>query len=78
MDIFSPKVVLAGAIVATLSASINTGMFTHVNGTVQDNKTKIAVNQEKVKEIKDDQHQLVEQQQVIYDWVLKQQGKQEQ
>jgi len=78
MDIFSPKVVLAGAIVATLSASINTGMFTHVNGTVQENKINVAVNTEKISTIKDDVKETRVQQQVIYDWVLKQQGKEEQ
>ena len=77
MDIFSPKIVLAGAIVAAISASVNTGMFSYVNGTVQENKLNVAVNAEKVREIKTDQKVLVEQSQEIYNWVLKQQGKQE-
>tara|TARA_R110000787_G_scaffold5761_2_gene20724 strand:+ start:14280 stop:14516 length:237 start_codon:yes stop_codon:yes gene_type:complete len=77
MDFVSPKVIIAGAVVATLSAGVNTTMFTHVNNTVQENKLNVAVNAEKVREIKTDQKVLVEQSQEIYNWVLKQQGKQE-
>jgi hypothetical protein len=75
MDIFTPKMMIGGAIVATLSATVNTGMFTYVNDTVQENKVQTAVHTEQISEIKDDQGEIKEQTQEIYDWVLKQQGK---
>lgn len=75
MDSFTdPRVLLVAAIVAMSSAFINTGSFLMVNEKVNTTATNVAVQQEKIETIKNDQEEIKGYAKDVYQWVQVQKG----
>lgn len=75
MDIFTPKMVVAGAVVAFLSASVNTGMFVKVNDKVIAQGTDITIHKQQINNLKEQQTEIKGYTKDIYEWVQQQKGK---
>jgi len=75
MDIFTdPRVLLVAAIVAMASALVNTGSFLVVNDKVNGTATDVAVQQEQIVTIKQNQEEIKGYTKDVYQWVQVQKG----
>ena len=75
IDIFSPQMVVAAAVVTVISATVNTGMFKYVNESVQKNQTAIAVHTEQIQQVREIQIDIKKYTKFLYDQEMKRQGK---
>jgi len=75
MDIFTdPRVLLVAAVVAMASALVNTGSFLVVNDKMNDTSTTVAVQQEQIVTIKQNQEEIKGYTKDVYQWVQVQKG----
>lgn len=82
MDFLTPKAMVVAAIISVASASVNTGMFTWVNGNVteqsviiQENAKSIVKHTEQIEQLKEGQEDVKKYTKYLYDQELKRQGK---